>query len=319
MRFSCILLLSFSLLALVGCGDDDSGANCDPGATMTCTTGACSGTQTCLEDGTFGACECDGADTGPGDTGGGGSDAGDTSTPDDTATPEDTNAPEDTSPPEDTMGPDTAPPPSCAETGESVSYTIRVVGVPEVAAGRVAEGFNLDGIVSATADPSGCRKLDYTSPDGVEGVDNGLIDLADVIESTLGMELAFDEDLPITMDNVDSFENDDCVSISISDSAPIIGAIEDGHLTVGPVSRVDLAAAGIAITIRDVQVEADITETSVTNGVLGGVMTVDELAAAAAPLTTFPASTIAIILGGQADMNAPMCDEISGAVLFDTP
>ena len=317
MRFSSLLLVSFSLLALTGCGDDD-GRSCEPGATMTCTTGACSGTQTCLPDGTFGACECDGADTGPGDAGGADA-AEDSAMAEDTSTAEDTSAPEDTSTPEDTLGPDTAPPPSCAETGESVSYSIRVVGVPEARAGRVAEGFNLDGVISSTANPTGCRKLDYTSPEGVEGVDNALIDLAAVLESSLGMPLTFDAALPITMDNVDSFVDDDCVSIAIADSAPIIGAIVDGHLSVGPVRRVDLAAAGISVTIRDVQVEADITATAVSNGVLGGVMTVAELAEAAAPLTMFDAATIAIILGGQADMNTPMCDEISGAVLFDTP
>src|SRR5690606_32862511 len=46
----------------------------------------------------------------------------------------------------------------------------------------VANGFDLDGVVSDGSDPASCGHADYTSPEGEPGIDNTLASLVPLFE-----------------------------------------------------------------------------------------------------------------------------------------
>ncbi len=103
----------------------------------------------------------------------------------------------------------------------------------------IAPGMDLDGITSDDADPRGCRKADYTSPGGHEGVDNQLGFLVPLVEETLGnvitgtVQSSINEGsllLIIGMQGLDEGPEDDCVGLSVERGGgmPILGT--DGFI-----------------------------------------------------------------------------------------
>lgn len=65
----------------------------------------------------------------------------------------------------------------CVDANDpSALYVLSEVAIPSVQEGT-APGLDLDGLVSDELDSEGCETPDFTSPDGTEGVDNGLAPL----------------------------------------------------------------------------------------------------------------------------------------------
>jgi hypothetical protein len=135
----------------------------------------------------------------------------------------------------------------------------------------IAEGLNVDGLVSTDGDVESCGKLDFTSPDGEPGIDNQFGGLLPVIEKYVGSEnigqllaaaIANGQLLiVIAVDHLDDPKNDDDVTVRIAagrgiplldatgklidyqtfgidlDTAPVSklpGSVKDGVLTIGP-------------------------------------------------------------------------------------
>jgi hypothetical protein len=94
----------------------------------------------------------------------------------------------------------------------------------------VSEGFDIDRHVSLSGDPIGCRHADFTSPEGVPGIDNQIATLVPLIESQAGgvtldsiLTTAINDGqllLAIELLGVDDPLNDDCVTVR---TRPLIG------------------------------------------------------------------------------------------------
>ena len=180
----------------------------------------------------------------------------------------------------------------------------------------VSNGFDLDDRDSDGTDPGGCRKLDFDSPDGVEGVDNQFARLLPAIEAAGG--LAFEgliQDainagnilIMIEMENSDDLVNDECVSVIIQrgEGLPIVNRddrIEGGQTfdrnSEVAVSRTEQASIidgvlgfdGVAfdipayvftfdflIPVTDGEVRLEINEDGTATGVMGGGISVEAL------------------------------------------
>ena len=121
----------------------------------------------------------------------------------------------------------------------------------------VVDGFDLDGRVSSPGDPMGCRQGDFTSPEGVPGVDNQIARLLPVVDSMTGG--AFDGLIQgavnngqllvaVSLDRVDDLRDDQCVTVNFQRVAgmPFVGSdmrIDPGQtfdlMRDQPVSRVE--------------------------------------------------------------------------------
>jgi hypothetical protein len=131
------------------------------------------------------------------------------------------------------------PPAVCAETPRQVWIVRELAFARQVEGpGRVAEGFDLDGVNGVT-----CRIRDYTAPDGREGIDNQLAAVLPLVESQLGgLELdslvqnAINNGqilLAIEARGIDSYVDDGCTGLSIRrlSGTPLLGT--DGRLLSG--------------------------------------------------------------------------------------
>lgn len=130
-----------------------------------------------------------------------------------------------------------APRARCDSPGRARTVVLASFGFVRVDAMRanVAEGFDLDGHVSATGDPVGCRHADFTAPDGTPGVDNQVARLLPVVDSMTGG--AFDGLIQsavnngqllvaVTLEGVDDARDDDCVTLVFQrvQGMPLVGA-----------------------------------------------------------------------------------------------
>jgi len=92
--------------------------------------------------------------------------------------------------------------------------------------GRLAEGLNVDGLVSPDGDAASCGKRDYVSPEGEPGVDNQFGGLMPTIESKVGNEnlgqllataIANGQLLILmSVEGLDDAVNDDAVTVKIA-------------------------------------------------------------------------------------------------------
>lgn len=105
--------------------------------------------------------------------------------------------------------------------------------------------------------------------------------------------------------------------------SPVTGAIESGRLRVTtPLLMLNIATDDftVGLPIRMAQVRANITETGLTNGAIGGGLNVEDLAVAAEMIMAGLGDTVRSVLGGVADLNPtadPMvCDSLSVGILF---
>jgi len=135
--------------------------------------------------------------------------------------------------------------------GEVTYYVVRELEFAVVREEGVAPGFDLDGITSDAMDARGCRKADYVSPAGHEGVDNQLGMLVPLVEETLGnvitgtVQSSINEGsllIVIGMQGLDARDSDDCVGLSVERGGgmPLIGT--DGFIE--PWQTFELEAEG---------------------------------------------------------------------------
>ncbi len=100
---------------------------------------------------------------------------------------------------------------------------------------RIADGFDVDGRVSDSSDPQGCRRDDFTSSDGTPGVDNQLALLLPLVDQMTGgaldgaIQAAINNGqllVTITIDDLDNRCNDDHIGITFQRVAgmPSVGA-----------------------------------------------------------------------------------------------
>ncbi len=129
----------------------------------------------------------------------------------------------------------------------------------------ISAGMNLDGITSDDTDPRGCRKNDYTSPHGQEGIDNQLGFLVPLVEQTLGnvitgtVQSSINEGsllVVIGLTGLDGGPQDDCVGLSVErgGGTPLIGT--DGYIE--PWQTFELQGEGGRNYAPDVQMSEDI-------------------------------------------------------------
>ncbi|MFT5453708.1 MAG: hypothetical protein ACI9K2_000182 [Myxococcota bacterium] len=137
------------------------------------------------------------------------------------------------------------------------------------AADGVAQGFDLDGAVTASGDATGCGKEDYTSPDGVSGVDNAIAGLLPFLDSTeaVGLEPLIQSAINggeilvlLELTGLDDLRDDDCVGVRLlfGDGVPAVGS--DGLLLVDqtfPVSDEIPMDEPVIGTLRDGVLEAE--------------------------------------------------------------
>lgn len=206
---------------------------------------------------------------------------------------------------------------SCAP-GPTQTYVITALGFTREGPKGVVAGFDLDGRVSPVDEQASCGKADLTAPDGTPGIDNQLALLVPDIEKLVGNAIdgiiqgaINDGRLLIAFDlkNVNDARDDRCVDMEVKllDGKPSLGtdgvveayqtfdarkqgqilspaaggAITNGTFKIGPFPlRIPIAIFDVAFTIylRDAFVRFTIDEEGNAEGVLGGGVSIEEIA-----------------------------------------
>ncbi|MCA9638968.1 MAG: hypothetical protein KC420_23230, partial [Myxococcales bacterium] len=108
---------------------------------------------------------------------------------------------------------------ACDSPGTTRSMVLSTFGFvrPDAMRGNRVDGFDLDDRVSTAGDAEGCRHADFTSPDGITGIDNQLARLLPVVDMMTGgavdglVQAAVNNGqllIAITLDGVDDTRND---------------------------------------------------------------------------------------------------------------
>ena len=126
-------------------------------------------------------------------------------------------------PPVRDAGTDTGPGGDLCTGGETFVWVLGVTTPIVSFDGMTADGFDLDDRVSRISDPEGCFQQDFTSPEGVPGIDNQFAALIPTLEGLLGpldlvyFEIYFEGDPPVVIEarHVDDLRNDDCVDVLV--------------------------------------------------------------------------------------------------------
>lgn len=207
--------------------------------------------------------------------------------------------------------------PTC-QPGPSQAYVITSLGFTRESPKGVVAGFDLDGRVSPTDDQASCGKPDLTGPDGTPGIDNQLALLIPDIEKIVGNAIdgiiqgaINDGRLLIAFDltNVNDSREDACVDMEakLLEGKPSLGTdgaveawqtfdlrkvgqvlspakggkISKGTFTIGPFPlRIPIAIFDVAFTIylRDALVRFTLDDEGNAEGVLGGGISIEEVA-----------------------------------------
>ncbi len=207
--------------------------------------------------------------------------------------------------------------PTCVG-GESKVYVLTALSFTRENPKGVAPGFDLDQHVSSASEQASCGKLDLTSPDGTPGIDNQLALLIPDIEKQVGNAIdgiiqgaINDGRLLIAFDlkGVNATTEDRCVDLEVKlgQGKPTLGTdgvleayqtfdlrregqllspatggkIAGGVFSIGPFPlRIPIAIFDVAFTIfvRDALVRFKIDEDGNVEGMLGGGISIDEVA-----------------------------------------
>lgn len=123
---------------------------------------------------------------------------------------------------------------TCDDTGHRATFVISVLEFTEAQKDGSAWGFNLDGLVTQSGDPTGCGKADLLDPEGHEGIDNAFVALMPLIENTEAAAIrgllqdavnAGELLIVVEVTGLDDYQNDDCVTVAISPAlgTPLLG------------------------------------------------------------------------------------------------
>lgn len=160
---------------------------------------------------------------------------------------------------------DTGEPPVCGLPEDDAPghvFVVQQLGFARVAEG-VAWGSDLDGVVSAAGDGTGCGKPDVVDPEGSPGVDNAFAGLLPALEATeaaaisaLLQDSVKAGELLITFEllGLDDMVDDSCVSVVFGEAvgAPLLGT--DGLVLAGQSFSRD--PADPVVVVEAAQVEA---------------------------------------------------------------
>jgi len=181
----------------------------------------------------------------------------------------------------------------------------------------VAPGFNVDGIVSEEGEPESCGHGDFTSPEGVEGIDNQLAMITPLLDLVgLGavhglIQSSIEQGgllLVLELEGLDDVENDDEVAVTmrfgagtpllgtdgqllsgqtyqVHANSPDLGApngrVENGTLHAGPFEvRIPIVVFDIEyeLTVNHALIRAELTyDGGMVNGMLGGTVPMSDL------------------------------------------
>jgi hypothetical protein len=122
--------------------------------------------------------------------------------------------------------------------------------------GRIAEGLNIDGLVSPDGDAPSCGKRDYNSPEGEPGVDNQFGGLLPTIEAKVGSEnlgqllatAISNGQLLILMsvEGLDDMTNDDAVTVKIAAGKGVPLLDSQGNFITYQTFGIDLETAPVS-------------------------------------------------------------------------
>lgn len=209
------------------------------------------------------------------------------------------------------------PDPMC-QPGPSQAYVITQLAFTRESPKGVVPGFDLDRRVSPVDDQSSCGKPDLVSPDGTPGIDNQLALLIPDVEKIVGNAIdgiiqgaINDGRLLIAFDlaNVNDSRDDACVDMEVKllDGKPSLGTdgvveafqtfdlrkqgqllspaqggkLAKGTFSIGPFPlRIPIAIFDVSFTIflRDALVRFTLDEEGNAEGVLGGGISIEEVA-----------------------------------------
>lgn len=207
--------------------------------------------------------------------------------------------------------------PTC-QPGPSRAFVLTSLTFTRETPRGVAPGFDLDHHVTTVAEDPTCGKLDLTSPTGEQGIDNQLALLIPEIEKRVGNAIdgiiqgaINDGRLLIMFDlkNVNDATNDRCVDLEVKlgEGKPTLGTdgvmeswqtydlrkegqllsngyggnISNRTFTVGPFPlRIPIAIFDVSFTIfvRDARIRFTMDEEGNVEGMLGGGISIDEVA-----------------------------------------
>jgi hypothetical protein len=235
-------------------------------------------------------------------------------------------------------------PSQCAATARERGIVVTRMRFVKSTTPTTSEGFDLDGRVSDNSDTASCRRRDFTSPDGLAGVDNQLSLLVPVLETqTAG---ALDEAiqaainsgqlmLSVAMEGVDDQRNDPCVhmvfrqlrgvpfvgsdqridpgqTFEVARDQPVsdvVGRLRDGVLEAGPFTLalpVAVLDARFVLTLQGARIRLRWHDDDTFDGMIGGSISAEELIATVQTLGIPPElrSLVAQLIRGITDMDA---------------
>lgn len=112
----------------------------------------------------------------------------------------------------------------CGDPNDTQAFVVTSMSFTRERSDGVIAGFDLDGVDSAAGDAEGCGHADYSSPDGLGGIDNAFAPLVDVLESLgAGAVEGLIEDainsgellLLLELEAVDDVRDDTCVDMGV--------------------------------------------------------------------------------------------------------
>jgi hypothetical protein len=172
-------------------------------------------------------------------------------------------------------------PPACDSPGQTYVGVVSSLTFGRADADMVSPGFDLDGVVTDQGDSSGCGIPDYTSPEGVEGVDNAFARLVPALEMTEAAAVepliqdAIDSGellIMIGLSGVDDLRNDSCVDFSLFRGAGTPSMGTDGTMEWSQTFDVDLESPPVQlddVALVDGRLMATPFDTNIPLTVLG--------------------------------------------------
>lgn len=199
--------------------------------------------------------------------------------------------------------------------GDAHANVVRQFDFTAMDSDGVADGFNLDGLVSADGDAESCGHGDLVDPQGVPGIDNQLAEIYGVLAPLVGeatsalLQGSINEGrflLMFELEGIDDLYNDDEVVLNVfrGSADPAIGtlgliapdqtfyvdssiavssvttAIVDGAIEAGPLDfqlPIDILEANFIMPIKMGKVHFEIDEFGDFNGLIGGAISVPEV------------------------------------------
>lgn len=207
--------------------------------------------------------------------------------------------------------------PDCT-TGKSQAYILTALGFTREEPRGTVSGFDLDSRVSLRPEDESCGKVDLVDPQGVQGIDNQLAIFLPEIEKRFGNAVdgiiqgaINDGRLLIMMDlaGIDDTQNDSCVNLQVklAEGKPALGTdgvveawqtfqlrkvdqristaekgtFKKNTFTIGPFDlHIPIAIFDVAFMIhmRNARVRFTLDEEGNAEGLLGGGVSIDEIA-----------------------------------------